>query len=102
MNSKFPQTENSQSPSLAFCLTMDAIGMLSYALPALGETIDVVWAPISAYIFKKSFGGKVGTIGGIINFIEELLPYTDVIPIFTIAYFYLKYFDKKDSELSKS
>jgi hypothetical protein len=66
---------------------MDIIGMASYALPAIAEFIDVVWAPISAYIFFKLFGGKIGKIGAVINFLEEIIPFTDVIPSFTIAWF---------------
>jgi hypothetical protein len=66
---------------------MDLIGMASYIFPAIAEFIDVVWAPISAYIFFKLFGGKIGKIGAVINFLEEIIPFTDIIPSFTIAWF---------------
>jgi hypothetical protein len=75
------------TPSLAFCVIMDAIGVLTYALPFLGEFADVVWAPLSALVFYKSFGGAKGLIGGIFNGLEEIIPYTDFIPSFTIMYF---------------
>jgi hypothetical protein len=40
-------------PSLAFCIIMDVIGCASYIFPGLTEFADVVWAPISAFIFTK-------------------------------------------------
>lgn len=76
-----------QSPSLVFCVLMDAIGYFSYAIPILGEFGDLVWAPISAIIFTVSFGGWKGILGGAFNFLEEILPGTDFIPSFTIAWF---------------
>jgi hypothetical protein len=66
---------------------MDAIGYFTYALPVLGEFGDIVWAPLSAFIFYKTFGGTKGLIGGILNGLEELLPFTDFIPSFTIMFF---------------
>jgi hypothetical protein len=82
-------------PSLAFCIVMDAIGCASYIFPGLTEFADVVWAPISAFIFYKTFGGRVGQIGAIINFVEEIIPFTDIVPSFTIAYFYKKHLMEK-------
>ncbi len=78
---------NKTNPSLAFCLLMDAIGMATYAIPFFGEFADVIWAPVSALIFFRSFGGVKGAFGGIFNFIEEIIPGLDFIPTFTIMYF---------------
>lgn len=78
-------------PSLPFCLLMDTVGMASYLFPGIGETFDVVWAPISGFIFMKSFGGMTGKIGGLIALVEEAAPFIDVIPTFTIGHFYAKY-----------
>jgi len=78
---------NKRQPSLVFCILMDIIGYATYAVPFLGEIGDIVWAPVSAIIFYASFGGWKGAIGGIGNFIEELLPGTDFIPSFTIMWF---------------
>lgn len=75
-----------KEPSLLMCILMDAIGYASYALPGLGEFTDVIWAPISAFIFYKMFGGAKGAFGGIFNFAEEILPFTDFIPTFTIVW----------------
>lgn len=81
-----------KQPSLLFCLVMDAIGCASYIFPALTEVIDIIWAPVSAFIFYKTFGGKLGKFGAIVNFVEELVPFTDIIPSFTIAWFINKYY----------
>jgi hypothetical protein len=77
-------------PNIAICIIMDAIGMATYIFPVLGEFGDIVWAPVSAYIFYKLFGGRFGLIGGVLNFLEEIIPYTDIIPSFTIAWFIRK------------
>src|SRR5204862_1681402 len=76
-----------RKPSLLFCILMDIIGYASYGIPVLGEFADIIWAPVSALIFFLSFGGWKGALGGIGNFIEELLPGTDFIPSFTIMWF---------------
>lgn len=76
--------------TLWFCILMDIIGLASYLLPAFGEWTDIVWAPVSAIIFYKTFGGKTGQVGAFINLLEEIIPFTDLLPTFTIAYFYEK------------
>ncbi len=81
---------NKQSPSLLFCIIMDLIGYATYAIPVLGELGDIIWAPLSGLIFYLSFGSWKGAVGGIINFVEEALPYTDFIPSFTIMWFLQK------------
>jgi hypothetical protein len=80
------QIMTKQTPSLLLCIFMDAIGYASFAIPGLGEISDVVFAPISAIIFYKMFGGWKGAFGGIFNFAEEILPFTDFIPTFTIMW----------------
>ena len=78
------------NPSIVFCIIMDAIGYASFAIPGLGEFSDIIWAPVSAFIFLKTFGGRLGRMGSVFNFIEEALPFTDFIPSFTIAWFIRK------------
>ncbi|WP_201747993.1 hypothetical protein [Chitinophaga vietnamensis] len=73
-------------PNLWVCILMDLLGCASYAIPLLGEASDVIWAPISAFIFYRMFGGTLGTFGGFFNFLEELFPGTDFIPTFTISW----------------
>ncbi|MCO5238603.1 MAG: hypothetical protein M9904_00985 [Chitinophagaceae bacterium] len=75
-----------KQPSLFICVVMDLLGYASYALPFLGEFGDVIWAPISGMIFYRLFGGWKGAMGGVFNFLEELLPGLDFIPSFTIMW----------------
>lgn len=76
-------------------LFLDLIGMASYLLPGLGEFTDVIWAPISAFILAKMYPGKIGKVGAIVNFIEEISPGLDIIPTFTLTWVYTYYFQKK-------
>jgi hypothetical protein len=77
-------------PHLIPCILLDVIGMATYLIPALGEFADIIWAPLSAYLFFKLFGGRFGMIGGVLNFLEEIIPWTDFIPSFTIAWYIRK------------
>lgn len=79
-----------RKPSLLFCVVMDLIGMATYFVPALGEWGDLIWAPLSAMIFFRQFGGAGGLLGGAFSFLEEILPFTDLIPTFTMAWFLQK------------
>ncbi len=80
--------------SLLFCIIMDLIGYMSYAIPGLGEFADIIWAPVSGLIFYFTFGGWRGAFGGIFNFAEELLPGLDFIPSFTIMWV-MQYMSRK-------
>ncbi len=77
---------NKPLPPLIFCIIMDLIGYASFSIPFIGEFSDVIWAPLSAMIFYKTFGGRMGIFGGTFSFLEELLPFTDIIPTFTISW----------------
>lgn len=85
------KTEKLLLPNIVICIVMDLIGMASYVFPLVAEFSDIVWAPISALIFNKLFGGRLGLIGGVLNFLEEIIPLTDIIPSFTIAWFIRKH-----------
>ena len=76
------------TPSLLFCLVMDLLGFATYAIPGIGEFGDIIWAPISAIIFYRTFGGWKGAFGGLFNFVEEILPGLDFIPSFTIMWLF--------------
>ncbi|PIB38947.1 hypothetical protein [Maribacter sp. 4G9] len=69
-------------------LLFDAIGMLSFAVPFVGEFSDVIWAPLSGWLMTRMYKGKIGQAAGIITFVEEIIPGLDVIPTFTIMWFY--------------
>jgi hypothetical protein len=83
-------------PSLILCIVFDLIGYASFAIPGLGELSDVVWAPISGMLFYKMFGGAKGAFGGIFSFVEEILPFTDFIPTFSIMWVW-QYYTKQQS-----
>ena len=74
-------------PPLAACLLMDLLGYASFGIPFFGEFLDLLWAPISAFVFFKMFGGTKGIFGGMFSFFEELMPGLDFIPTFTITWF---------------
>ena len=75
-----------KNASLLLCVVMDAVGYASYAIPGIGEFADIIWAPVSAFVFYKTFGGTRGAFGAVFNFAEEILPGTDFIPSFTIMW----------------
>ncbi len=75
-------------------LLFDAIGMLSFIVPGVGEFSDVIWAPLSAYLIYNMYKGTEGKVAGIVTFVEEILPGLDIIPTFTLTWIY-KYIVKK-------
>lgn len=79
-------------------LIFDFIGMLSYIFPGIAETTDVIWAPISGMLLVAMYKGTVGKVAGVIGTLEELIPFTDIIPTFTITWFYENYLDKKNNK----
>lgn len=75
-------------------LVFDAIGMLSYLFPL----IDIVWAPLSAYLMTKMYKGREGKIAAVISFLEEALPFLDVIPSFSLMWLYTYVFKRTDKK----
>ena len=73
---------------LLVSLFFDAIGMISYIFPGVGEFSDAIWAPVSGWLMTKLYKGKEGKIAGVISFIEEALPGVDLIPTFTLMWIY--------------
>ena len=82
---------------LFLCVILDAIGYLSFVIPGIGEFSDIIWAPVSGFLMTKLFKGKAGKVGGIIAFAEEALPFTDVVPTFTIMWAYTHLIKSKTS-----
>jgi hypothetical protein len=78
--------QQSLLPNILICILMDLAGLASFVLPGLGEYFDIIWAPVSGIVFYKMFGGRFGIIGGSLDFLEEIFPFTDFIPTFTIAW----------------
>ena len=83
---------------LILSLLFDAIGMMTYAIPLVAEALDIIWAPIAAFVFSMLYKGSVGKIGGTITFIEEIIPGLDFIPTFTLTWLYEFFMDRKNSK----
>lgn len=84
--------EQIKTPSLWVAVVLDILGMVTFTIPGVGEFGDVVWAPLSAYLFSRLYGtDKVAKWGAIFNFAEEILPFTDFCPTFTIAWLMRKF-----------
>ncbi len=75
----------SKKQLLILGLVFDGVGMISYIFPP----IDLVWAPLSAYLMMKMYKGNVGRIGGLISFVEEILPGLDFFPSFSLTWLYV-------------
>lgn len=87
------QIENDQNKNrnLILGILFDAIGMLSFTIPFLGEFSDVVWAPIGGFLMTWMYKGTVGKVAGVFAFLEEIFPFTDIIPSFTMTWIYTYY-----------
>ena len=81
-------TKETKYRNLFLGLLLDALGMVSFLIPGIGEFSDVIWAPIAGWLMTRLYKGKVGQAAGMIAFIEELIPGLDVIPTFTIMWLY--------------
>ena len=92
----------SKTPSLAACILMDVLGYATYTIPFIGELADIAWAPISAIIFFRMFGGWKGAFGGVFNFVEEILPGFDFIPTFTLAWLWKYFSQPKETQIVQS
>lgn len=85
----------SKYKKLLLSILLDLVGMASYLIPGLGENIDFVWAPLSAYLITKIFQNKISKYTAVVGFVEEALPFSDVLPTFTITWILSELYDKK-------
>ena len=88
----------SKSTKFYFGLCFDALGYASFVFPFF----DILWAPLSSYLMTELYKGKKGKIAAVFVFIEEALPFSDVIPSFTIMWIYTYYFDKSTKASNKA
>lgn len=83
---------------LVASITIDLIGYVTYVLPALGESADIGWGPISfALILILYPNRKLIALGG---GLEELIPMTDFIPTALVAW-WLEYIKDEEKTLTK-
>ena len=72
--------------NLTLSIIFDLIGLIPF--------IDLIWAPLSAYLMTRLYKGETGKIAGVLTFIEEIIHGTDFIPSFTIMWLYTYVFKK--------
>lgn len=80
-----------KNQKLVLGIVFDIIGMITF--------IDLIWAPLSAYLISKMYSGRKGKVAGVFSFIEEIVPGIDVIPSFTIMWLITYVFQKEESIL---
>lgn len=66
---------------LLICLAIDILGSSSELVPVLGEVTDVIYAPIAATVLRNLYGSNI--LFGL-EFAEEILPFTDILPLATL------------------
>lgn len=89
--------EDDRTRKLLLGLLLDGVGMISFTIPLIGEFSDVIWAPVAAFIMTRMYKGRVGRLASVMTFIEEALPFTDIIPSFTLTWIYTYYFQRRDA-----
>ena len=91
------QSENEKYKLLRRGIIYDLIGMLSMFIPIIGPFTDIIWAPYAAKKMRDMYPGRDGKIAAVIVFLEEILPYTDIIPTFTLMWAYTFVWKKQPS-----
>ena len=71
-------------------IILDVLGMGTFAIPVLGETGDVVFAPFYGLMIFIMYRRRVlpAALGGTLGFLEEFFPLTDVVPTATMMWIY--------------
>jgi hypothetical protein len=80
--------ETRKQRNLILGIVFDCIGMMSFSIPFVGEFSDIIWAPASGLLMTWMYKGTVGKVSGVLSFLEEIIPFTDVIPTFTLTWIY--------------
>lgn len=70
---------------LFLSLLIDLIGSSSYLLPVVGEGLDVAWAPMQTILIMSMYDSTSPNLK-YVSFIEEVLPFTDIVPSATIGW----------------
>ena len=79
-------------------ILFDGIGMLSFAIPGIGEFSDLIWAPVAGWLMTRMYKGRIGQVAGVVAFLEELLPGLDWFPSFTLMWLYTYVFKGSKAE----
>jgi len=79
-------------------IIIDLVGILSFLLPIVWETGDMLWAPLSGLLIFLLFPNrKKYAIAGMI---EEMLPFTDIIPTACLTW-RLEYIKEQEQTLAR-
>jgi len=81
---------------LLACIAIDIVGSSSELIPVFGEVTDIVWAPIAGILLRQLYGSNL-LLG--LEFVEEILPLTDVLPLCTLCWVVDTFFG--DSQVAK-
>ncbi len=77
----------------------DVIGMSTAFIPVVGPFLDIVWAPFAAKKMSDMYKGNEGKLASIIVFLEEILPFSDFIPTFTLMWLYTFVWKKQEEPI---
>lgn len=80
-----PTYQQHKTRLLILSIVIDALGMLSYLLPGIGEWTDIAMSIVTAIAIFKGYGSYGWAAFG---FLEEILPFTDIIPSATLVWVY--------------
>ncbi|RKS14831.1 hypothetical protein [Flavobacterium sp. 120] len=89
--------ENNKTRNLLLGILFDAIGLISFTVPLVGEFSDVIWAPLAGFLMTWMYKGTIGRVGGVVTFLEEILPFSDFIPTFTLTWIYKYWIKNKNA-----
>lgn len=76
----------------------DCVGMATMAIPVVGPFLDIIWAPIAAKKMTDMYKGNTGKLAAAVVFLEEILPFSDFIPTFTLMWVYTYVFASQPKE----
>jgi len=94
--------QNKKWRYLFLSVLFDAVGMISYLFPGVGEFTDIVWAPIAAWLNYRMYKDSTGAVGSFLTLAEEAIPGTDIVPTFTLTWIYTFFIWKGKEEGSET
>ncbi len=77
---------------LLLCIVIDILGSANEAIPLVGEVVDIAYAPVAALLLRQLFNGS--NVVFLLEFAEEILPFTDILPLATICWVIEAFFSR--------